>query len=474
LRQEGYHYRLSDVGELNELKIKIPKFKLQPTQILVIGFSAIILIGAILLNMPIASVKGESLGFLNALFTATSAVCVTGLVVADTGTYFSLFGQIVIISLIQIGGLGFMTMATTVFLILGKRITLRERLVIQEALNEENLQGVVRLTRQILLTTFLIELAGAALLSTRLIPMYGFAKGIYFSLFHSISAFCNAGFDLFGGYRSLVSFVNDPVIILTIGSLIMVGGLGFTVILDIYRHRGFRRICLHSKIVLSMTAFLIAAGFIFFYVVEIKNPKTIGSSELTETGRVLSALFQSITPRTAGYNSIDQDAMTNASKFMTIILMFIGASPASTGGGIKTTTASLIFLMMLAVVKGQDDIVIFRKRISHSIGMRAIAIVVISLTILVGVTMVVSLAEADKTSPMFSFVNIFYEVASAFGTVGLTTGITRDLTDISKVFLILTMFAGRLGPLTLALAFARRHSRKKPVIKYPEDKLMIG
>ncbi|MGI6706777.1 MAG: TrkH family potassium uptake protein [Clostridia bacterium] len=456
------------------MKIKKTKFKLQPTQILVIGFCIIIWIGTVLLNLPIASAKSESLGFLDALFTATSAVCVTGMTVVDTGTYFSLFGQIVIISLVQIGGLGFMTMATTVFLLLGKRITLRERLVIQEALNEDTLQGLVALTRNIMLTTFLIELIGAALLSVRFIPIYGFAKGMYFALFHSISSFCNAGFDLFGGYRSLVPFANDPVIILTIGSLVVVGGLGFTVILDIYRHRGFRRICLHSKIVLSVTAILIVVGFIFFYVVEFNNPKTIGSADLTQTGKVLSALFQSITPRTAGYNSIDQDAMTNASKFMTIIIMFIGASPASTGGGIKTTTASLIFLMMLAVVKGQDDMVIFKRRISHSIGMRALAIAVISLSLLVGVTMVVSLAEAGKTGPMFSFVNIFYEVASAFGTVGLTTGITRDLTDISKVFLILTMFAGRLGPLTLTLAFARRHSRKKPVIRYPEDKLMIG
>jgi len=268
------------------LEIIKQKLKLQPAQVLVAGFASLIIAGALLLNLPIATVTGESMGFLNALFTATAAVCVTGLVVVDTGTFFSTFGQVIILLLVQFGGLGIMTMATLIFLLMGKKIMLRERVVMQEALNEFNLQGVVRLTKSIILTTLIIQSIGAVILSTRFIPIYGVSQGIYFSIFHSIAAFCNAGFDLIGGFRSLTPFANDPVIVLTIGALIVLGGLGFSVLLEVYHRRRFRTMSLHTKVALFVTAILIVTGTVFFYAVELGNPNTIGNPALTMPGRM--------------------------------------------------------------------------------------------------------------------------------------------------------------------------------------------
>ena len=456
------------------------KLKLQPAQVLVVGFASLILAGALLLNLPIATVERESMGFLNALFTATSAVCVTGLVVVDTGTFFSTFGQVVILLLIQFGGLGIMTMATLIFLIMGKKIMLRERVVMQEALNEFNLQGVVRLTKSIILTTLIIQSIGAIILSTRFIPIYGVGQGIYFSIFHSIAAFCNAGFDLIGGFRSLTPFANDPVIVLTIGALIVLGGLGFSVILEVYHRRRFRTMSLHTKVALLVTAILIVTGTVFFYAVELGNPNTIGNPALTMPGRILSALFQSIVPRTAGFNTIDQHAMTDASKFMTIVLMFIGASPGSTGGGIKTTTIAVVVLLVLSVIKNKEDIVVFEKRLGNGISSRSLTIMLISLVLVSAVTMALIMAEVQRAqaggdmAEKFSFINMLFEAVSAFGTVGLSTGVTPHLSDASKIALILTMFAGRVGPLTLALALAQNPNKSRANIRYPEDKLMVG
>ncbi len=442
------------------------KFRLSPTQVLVMGFASVIIIGALLLSLPVASNTGGSIGFLNALFEATSAVCVTGLVVVDTGTTLSLFGQIVIITLIQIGGLGFMTMATMVFLLLGKRITLRERLIIQEALNEFSLQGVVRLTRNIIWVTFLIEGTGALILAIRFIPMYGWLKGLYYSIFHAISAFCNAGFDLIGNYRSFTGFTDDIIINFTLMGLIVLGGLGFSVMLDIYRHRSFKRWSLHTKLVVCITAGLILLGAVFFFIVEFHNPRTLSGQN--PMGKILGAIFQSVTSRTAGFNTIDIAGLSDASKFMTIILMFIGASPASTGGGIKTTTASIILLSVVSVIRGREDAEVFHRRIHHTIANRALAITIISLVVLIGVSMLLSLIEP------YPLVDTLFETASALGTVGLATVDNSALTNISKIFIIITMFAGRVGPLTLTLAFARRLSKNKGVIKYPEGRVMVG
>lgn len=442
------------------------RFRLLPTQILVLGFAIIILIGTILLALPIASVTGESIGILNALFEATSAVCVTGLIVVDTATELTLFGQIVIISLIQVGGLGFMTMATVIFLLLGKKITLKERLVMQEALNRFSLEGIVRLTKKILYTTVLIEGLGALLLSIRFIPMFGLARGMYYSIFHAISAFCNAGFDLMGNYSSLTGFVYDPLINFVISGLIIFGGLGFSVIFDIFSNFNYKKWTLHSKLAVSMTIALVLIGMLFFLAVEYTNPQTLG--RLNGEGKVLASFFQSVTSRTAGFNTIDQSNLRDTSKFMTILLMFIGASPASTGGGIKTVTAVVIFLMTISVIKGKEDIEVSNKRIAKDIGNRALAIMFINTSILIGGTMILSIVEP------YHFIDIMFEIGSALGTVGLSSFDNASLKIMSKVVVIIIMFAGRVGPLTLTSAIAKRQSRSLGEMKYPEARVMIG
>ncbi|MDK2879024.1 MAG: trk/ktr system potassium uptake protein [Thermoanaerobacteraceae bacterium] len=440
------------------------RFNLKPTQVLVFGFAVLILTGAILLTLPVASRSGQSVGFLNALFTATSAVCVTGLVVVDTYTQYSLFGQLVILSLIQMGGLGIMTMATLIFLILGKRITLRERLVMQEALNQLTLAGVVKLTRYIIATTIVFEGIGALLLSLRFTKIYGFSKGVYYGIFHSVSAFNNAGFDLIGNFRSLTPFVQDPLVNLVIMGLIIFGGLGFSVIYDIFTTRNFQKLSLHSKVVLTTTGVLLAMAFIIFYFLEYSNPKTLGA--LSPLGKILAAAFQSVTPRTAGFNTINLPDMTLPSKYFTILLMFIGASPASTGGGIKTSTFAAILMMIYTVITSKEDVEIYQKRIPADNIFKAVAIAVISLMLVFTSSLFLTITEhAD-------FLKILFETTSAFGTVGLSLGITPDLSNFGKIFIIITMFAGRVGPLTLALALGSR--KKKAILKYPEERILVG
>ncbi|MGE5654216.1 MAG: TrkH family potassium uptake protein [Bacillota bacterium] len=440
------------------------RIRFSPTQVLVLGFAALILTGAFLLTLPIAS-TGAPISFLNALFTATSAVCVTGLVVVDTGTAYTLFGQVVVILLIQFGGLGIMTMATLMFLLLGKRISLKERLVMQEALNQFSLQGLVRLTKNIIMMTLLIEGIGAILLATRFVPFYGWKRGLWFSVFHAISSFCNAGFDLIGGFRSLVPFVEDPVITLTVAFLIIFGGLGFTVIADIWRNRKWSSLSLHSKIALITTAALLIFGTLAFYVLELNNPETL--APLSPGAKVWASFFQAVTPRTAGYNTLPLAAMGRASIFLTIILMFVGASPCSTGGGIKTTTFTALLLAIKAAVTGDDDITVFRRRLPSDLVLRAMTITAIALLLVVVVTMGLSITE-----PGADFLALLYETTSAFGTVGLTLGVTPALTILGKIMIILTMFAGRVGPMTIGLALGKKAHAQR--IRYPEDKIMVG
>lgn len=443
-------------------------FKFTPVQILALGFATVILIGAILLTLPISASDGKSTPFIDSLFTATSATCVTGLVTVDTGTHWSLFGQIVIILLIQTGGLGFMTFATFFVVMLGKRVSLKERLIMQEAYNAFSLQGIVKLMLAVLGITLTIEGIGGILLSTQFIKDYGWAKGIYYGFWHSISAFCNAGFDLIGEFKSITGYAENPVVILTIGGLIVLGGLGFAVISEVIHTRNLRRLSLHSKVVLLVTALLILGGAVLFFVFEYSNPGTMEPQSFK--GKVLSSIFASITPRTAGYNSISTADMTMEGKFLTVILMFIGASPGSTGGGIKTTTATLIFMTVMTVIKGRDDVEIFKRRISKGLIYRAIAMTIISFTIVILVTMMLAITQKGE----FSFLTYLYEATSAFGTVGLTMGLTPSLTAIGKVAVLLTMYAGRVGPLTLALAFAHKQHVSSSAIKYPEDKIMVG
>lgn len=447
-------------------------YKLEPVQILALGFAAVILIGGLLLMLPISSANGASTPFVDCLFTSTSAVCVTGLVTVDTGTHWSIFGQIVIMLLIQTGGLGFMTFATFFMFLFGKRISLRERLIMQEAYNAFNIQGMVKLMLYVLGITLTIEGIGALILSTKFIPDFGWKRGIYFSIFHAVSAFCNAGFDLLGPYSgkfsNLTSYANSATVSLTIGGLIVTGGLGFAVITELIHTRNIRRLSLHSKVVLTVTSILILTGAILFFLLENGNPKTMGT--MTIKGKILSSIFASITPRTAGFNTISTSDMTIGGKFLTTILMFIGASPGSTGGGIKTSTAALLFMTVISVIKGREDTEIFQRKINKSLVYRAVTITLISFALVVLVTLVLSITQKGY----FNFIDFLYESTSAFGTVGLSLGLTPKLTAIGKVAIILTMYAGRVGPLTLTLAFARRQQTASNAIKYPEDKILVG
>lgn len=438
--------------------------KIKPTQILSFGFAFLILAGGILLSLPAASKSGESIGLLNALFTATSAICVTGLVVVDTYTQFSIFGQIVIMVLIQIGGLGIMTMATLVFLLLRRRITLRERLVMQEALNQLTLSGLVKLTQRILVITLVFEGIGALLLAIGFAKYYGIGQSLYYGLFHAVSAFNNAGFDIVGGFRNITPFVEDPIINIVIMSLIVCGGLGFSVIYDILSARDFKRLSLHSKVVITMTLILLFSGFIMFYVLERTNPKTMGA--LTPTGKILAAAFQSVTTRTAGFNTINLEDLTMPSKYLTILLMFIGASPASTGGGIKTSTFALIIMMIYTVLASKENVEVYQRRIPTDNIFKAVVIAVISMLLVFTSSFLLTITEQAD------FLSILFEATSAFGTVGLTLGITSDLSAFGKIIIMLTMFAGRVGPLTLALALGSRTN--KALIKFPEERILVG
>ncbi|HEY8892805.1 MAG TPA: TrkH family potassium uptake protein [Clostridium sp.] len=439
-----------------------------PVQILAIGFAVVILIGAILLSLPISSQSGKITPFIDCIFTSTSAVCVTGLVTLDTGTYWTYFGKTVIMLLIETGGLGFMSVATLVFFILGKRISLKERLVMQEAMNVNSLQGLVKMIKYVLIFTFSVEAVGAVLFSTQFIPQFGIAKGIYYSVFHSVSAFCNAGFDLMGNFKSVTAYANNSVVILTISALIAIGGLGFYVWVEIYNCKNIKRLSLHSRIVIYSTIVLIVGGAILMFIFEMNNPNTMQGMSLK--GKVLSSIFASVSPRTAGFNSIPLDKMTTAGNFLTIMLMFIGGSPGSTAGGIKTATAVVLFMTVVSVVKGHEDTEIFQKRISKDVVYKAFVITVLGLGIVMGVTMVLSITE----SPKIPFEYFLYEATSAFATVGLTLGLTTKLTFVGKIIIALTMYAGRVGPLTIILALAKNKKAKSGIVKYPEGKILIG
>lgn len=444
------------------------KIELTPPQILVIGFAAIILIGALLLTLPIASASGKPLPFLDALFTATSATCVTGLVVVDTGTHFTKFGQIVIILLIQVGGLGFMTMATLFAFMLKKRISLRERLVLQEAMNQGSMEGIVRLIRKVITYSLTIEFIAAVIFSIRWSMDLGPAKGIYFGIFHAISFFNNAGFDLFGSvtgpFSSLTYFADDFIVNIVSMALIILGGIGFIVMADLLEYKRVKRLSLHSKVVLSATGALIVIGAIVIFIFEFSNPRTIGS--LNWYGKILASFFQSVTPRTAGANTVDLASLRQATQFFIIILMFIGASPGSTGGGIKTTTFTTLIGAIIAMIRGKEDIVFFHYRLGKDRILKAITLTMIALFLVIIVTMLLTMTEDH------SFLMILFEVTSAFGTVGLSLGLTPDLSDFGKVMIVITMFAGRLGPLTLAYALGPK--AEKELYRYPEGKITIG
>lgn len=442
---------------------------LNATRIVVGSFAAVILLGTLLLNLPQASQSGRSPGLLTCLFTATSSTCVTGLVLVDTATQWSLLGQGVILAMIQLGGLGFITIMTLFSMLLRRKIGLSERLLLVSNFNLNSMSGVVRLVRYTLKWTAIFELSGALLLATRMIPAYGFLKGLWFSLFHSVSAFCNAGFDLLGQdgpFQSLTPFRDDPVVLFTIMALIVIGGLGFFVWSDIAHRRENGRLSVYTKMVLITSAILIVLGTVIVLAVEYDNPDTLGNMPLWQ--KLVNALFQSVTFRTAGFAAIDQGAMRDSTVALGCILMLIGGSSGSTAGGIKTGTVAVLLLGLWADLKGRSVITLGKHSISRRQQSNAMTLVMTVTLLFLGGSMFLSLRDG------LPFLPAAYEVASALGTVGLSAGLTPGLSRACQVFLIALMYLGRVGILSVSIAFASRGQGGASKIKYPVTQVMIG
>jgi len=456
------------------LKREISRFFLDsPERIPLAGFLALIAAGTALLLLPAASRQG-SIPFVDALFTATSASCVTGLIVVDTGSFFSPFGQAVILLLLQIGGLGIMTLSTLFLLMAGRRLSLAGRSVIQDTFTHSGERNPAQIIRRVFVFTFGMEAFGAALLFAAFLPTgTGTADALWQAVFHAVSAFCNAGFSLFSD--SLAGFRTSWMINLTVCLLIVAGGIGFLVVAEVRTHASFRartwrRLSLHSKLVLTSTALLIVVGTILILVMEWSNTL----SALTTPQKVLAAVFQSITTRTAGFNTLPIGAMASETLFVVILLMFVGASPGSCGGGIKTTTFATICLLGAARLRGRDQPQAFWRRISESSTAKAIGVAMLSLLVIVVGTLMLTMSELGGVSRLHSqgkFFELLFEAVSAFGTVGLSMGATADLSTAGKLLVTAIMFTGRLGPLVLAVAVARRHA---PRFSYAEEKVMIG
>jgi len=438
------------------------KNKINEPKWLALSFIAVIFCGSILLYLPWASQSGYT-PYIDCLFAATSATCVTGLVPVETATHWSLFGHIVILLLIQIGGLGVMSFAVFYALVAGRKIHLRQRLVMQQAINLAEVGGVVRLFRYLLGFTFAAEGIGAIILALRWSGEMGWGKALWFGLFHSVSAFNNAGFDLMGGFKSLTGYTSDITVNLVISTLIIMGGLGFIVTYELYHYRANRKLSLHSKVVLLTTGILLLVGTLLLFAGEYDH----ALKDLPFGTKLLAAYFQSVTPRTAGFNTIDLTSLHLSSQLVIIMLMLIGASPGSTGGGIKTSTFAILWLAIYSQLRGKKDTEIFKRRIDTPDVMQALTIF-----LLFSLTMVVMTYLVSLSFPHGDLVDIAFEVASALGTVGLTLGLTPELTTLAKVFLVITMFLGRVGPLTIGFALAFKE--KQPDIHWPKGKIMVG
>ena len=440
--------------------------QMSQTQFIAFGFFVLILSGALLLTLPFASRNGESVGFLNALFTATSASCVTGLVVVDTWSQWTLFGQIVILTMIQIGGLGFITVGVFVSIVLRRKIGLKQRGLMQESMSALKIGGIVKLAKKIILGTFILEAGGAALLAIRFIPQFGVLRGIFYGIFHSISAFCNAGFDLMGtkeAYSSFVTYYDDWLVNLVIMGLIIVGGIGFIVWDDVSTHKlAVKKYMLQTKVVLLSTAILVFGGAFLFYLFEKDNLL----SGMSFSGTVLSSLFGSVTARTAGFNTTDVAAMSDGGKLLTIILMFIGGSPGSTAGGVKTTTIVVLILYVVSNIRRTYGVNVFGRRLEDDVIKRASSIFTINLFLALAASLIIM---GVQSMPM---TDVMFETFSAIGTVGMTTGITRDLVPVSRLIIIILMYCGRIGSLSFALAFTQR--KKIAHIQQPVERLTVG
>ncbi|MDD6492248.1 MAG: TrkH family potassium uptake protein [Firmicutes bacterium] len=444
------------------------KNSLTYVRIIAMGYLAVIILGTLLLLLPGMTAEGFRTDFLTALFTATSATCVTGLVVVDTATHWTLLGQVIILLMIQIGGLGFMTMGVLLAMLLKKRITLRVRGLLQESMNYMQMGGVLRLLKTTFQGTLLFEGVGAVLLAFRFIPVFGLSKGVFYGIFHSISAFCNGGFDLMGTYSgkysSLVEFHGDILINAVIMALIILGGIGFFVWSDIQKNGlHWKKYMLHTKITLFTTAFLLVGGTILFWLFEKEN--LLGG--MNGKDQLLAAAFSSVTARTAGFNTIDTGGLTSASKLLTIVLMFIGGSPGSTAGGIKTVTAMVLVTYVWSNLRESKGVNIFHRRLDDDVIRKASNVVVISLMMAVTSVIIICFMQ-----PYLSVEDIMFEVFSAIGTVGMSTGITRDLTTASRILIILLMYCGRIGSMSFALSFTER--KKAAPVQLPVEKIMIG
>lgn len=444
------------------------KKNLSPTKIIAVTFACIILLGACLLTLPAASRSGVSCGFRPALFTATSATCVTGLVMFDTWSQWSGFGQVVIISLIQIGGLGFMSAASLFVFFLRRKVGLKQRLLMAQALSLNDMEGVVRLQKVVLSGSLGIEAVGALILTLRFLPEFGLRKALRWGVFHSISAFCNAGFDIFGSITpgsSLMEFQSDPVVLLTLAGLVIIGGLGFFVWEEIAQKRSFRKFSVYTKLVLTTTGVLLVGGAAVICLLEWNNPATLGS--LSTGDKLLNGFFQSVTLRTAGFTAVDQAALTDAGKGFSMILMLIGGSSGSTAGGLKTVSMVVLVLFIAARARGQNTVTVFRRTVPNQQVMDAMTIA--------GIMLVLALFGGIficATSPV-GFADAMYEAVSALATVGLTAGATTSLSIPAQILIIIYMYFGRVGVLTISLGFLMGDKAQERFY-YAQTNLLIG
>lgn len=437
------------------------KISLNPPLVLSLGFAILISIGGILLSLPFFTKSGQATDLIDAFFVAASASCVTGLTPVNTLEHWNTYGHILIIILIQIGGLGVMSLASIIPLILGKKIGMKSRQILKEQLNVESLEGMIVLFKYVLIFTFGTEILGVILLSIRFVPLYGLLDGVWISIFHSISAFCNAGFDILGD--SIYPFRDDALINFTLSFLVVVGGLGFVVTSELFRRRSFKKISTHSKLVLMMTAILLFLGTIVFYILE-KSGGVLQGESLK--GSLLESFFQSVVARTAGFYSVDLSKIKDSTALMLMGLMFVGGSPGSTAGGIKTTTLGVLILSTAAVIRGENEPVVFGRHIGIEVIRKALAIFLVSFGIILSVSFVLTITENA------GLVDILYETVSALATVGASKGITAGLTRHGKILITLCMYLGRLGPMTMAFAFGMK--ARKSLIRFPESFVSIG
>ncbi|WP_099321416.1 TrkH family potassium uptake protein [Anaerococcus sp. Marseille-P3625] len=446
----------------NFVKKAYAKATENPAIILSIGFFVLISIGGLILSTPYVTRNGKATGIIDAFFVAASASCVTGLTPVNTAYHWNSLGHVVIIILIQIGGLGIMSLATLIPLLLRKKIGLKSRQILKEQFNIDSLSGMINLFKYVLLFTILTEVLGAIFLAIRFVPQYGFGKGVWFSIFHSISAFCNAGFDILGD--SIYPLRSDALVNTTIMLLVIIGGLGFMVTSEIYYRKNFQKLSTHSKLVILITIALILVGALGFYFLESIEGGVLEGEGFK--GSIFESFFQSVVARTAGFYSVNLSKIKESTALLLICLMFIGGSPGSTAGGIKTTTFGVLVIATISVIKKEKEPIIFKRSISDQSIKKALSIFLISLAIVILVSFVISVTDG------FKFIDILYETVSALATVGASRGITESLSNIGKVLIGLCMYLGRIGPMTMALAFGLKAEDK--MIKYPEGMISLG